>query len=97
MKINVREKLRSLHRSIMTRMATTAPAPPAAQDALQEPAADASTGKLSNLAQSYHWALSISPLVCFTILYAAETLLPKHLAAGLRNCVDLFRFCPTGK
>jgi hypothetical protein len=97
MKINVREKLQSLHSSIMARMATTAPVPPVAQDALQEPAADATTGKLSNLAQRYRWALSVSPLVCFTILYAAETLLPKHLAAGLRNCVDLFRFCPMVK
>ena len=93
MKIKMREKLRFRHsRSEVSRtMAVATPVQPAVSSALQKPAREF-VGGLLDLAHRHRRALSFSPLVCFTVLYLAETLLPKPLSADLRNCVDLFRF-----
>jgi len=98
MRINLREKLRFLHRtSDMSRtMAAATSAHLAASSAPRKPA-QGSIGTALDLAQRYRRVLSLSPIVCFAVLYLAETLLPKPLSADFRNCVDLFRFYPMGK
>ncbi len=77
-------------------MAAATSAHLAASSAPRKPA-QGSIGTALDLAQRYRRVLSLSPIVCFAVLYLAETLLPKPLSADFRNCVDLFRFYPMGK